>query len=76
MSASSGVSLNAPLCDFVRGVRRARVITMSSGFFCVLDRVLLLGVWWSGGSWLTFDRLGIEGEKSGRPDCSGVALPS
>jgi len=33
---SSGVSLKPPLKAFVRGVRIARVITMSSGFLVVL----------------------------------------
>jgi hypothetical protein len=33
---SRGVSLRPPLPALVRGVRMARVITTSSGFFCVL----------------------------------------
>jgi hypothetical protein len=39
------VSLKPPLCAFVRGVRRARVMTTSSGFLVVLEDVSHAVAW-------------------------------
>ena len=40
---SSGVSLKPPLRALVKGVRVARVMTTSSGFFCKLHRLISRG---------------------------------
>lgn len=63
--ASRWVSLKPPFLALVKGVRMARVMTTSSGFFCVLSSTVSLGLHGVVDGGARDDLHGVEGALAG-----------